>query len=88
MYWFTNTAATSSWPMYNRLGEHGFAWPKGQKLVPTGIYGGGSSLMRRLAERGNDIVHWPEGNTGNHFVAMERPDLHVADIRTFFAGLD
>jgi hypothetical protein len=44
--------------------------------------------MRRLAERDNTIVHWPEGNTGNHFIAMERPDAHVADIRAFFAALD
>ncbi|MEU4345725.1 epoxide hydrolase [Nocardia sp. NPDC023852] len=87
LYWFTNTAASSSWPMYNGLGDGGFAWPKGQKLVPTGTYGGGSALMRRLAERDNIIVHWPEGNTGNHFVAMELPAAHVADIRAFFAVL-
>ncbi|PXX68905.1 pimeloyl-ACP methyl ester carboxylesterase [Nocardia tenerifensis] len=85
LYWFTNTAASSSWPMYNGLGDNGFAWPKGQKLVPTGVYGGGSALMLRLAQRDNDIVHWPEGNTGNHFVAMELPLMHVADIRAFFA---
>ncbi|QIS15296.1 alpha/beta fold hydrolase [Nocardia arthritidis] len=85
IYWFTNTAATSSWPMYNGLGPDGFAWPAGQKLVPVGVYGGGSPLMRRLAERDNIIAHWPTGNTGNHFVAMELPDAHAADIRTFFA---
>ncbi|MEU2253142.1 epoxide hydrolase [Nocardia xishanensis] len=87
LYWFTATAGTSSWPMYNGLGKDGFAWPTGQKLVPTGVYGGGSALIRRLAEQDNDIAHWPQGNTGNHFVAMEVPDMHVADIRTFFAEL-
>lgn len=87
LYWFTNTAATSSWPMYNGLGDDGFAWPKGQRLVPMGVYGGGSALMRRLAERDNLITHWPEGNTGNHFVAMELPEIHTADIRTFFAKM-
>ncbi|WP_280451519.1 hypothetical protein [Nocardia cyriacigeorgica] len=40
--------------------------------------------MRRLAEQDNDIVHWPEGNSGNHFAAMEVPAEHVADIRAFF----
>ncbi|MEV0295187.1 epoxide hydrolase [Nocardia sp. NPDC050710] len=85
LYWFTNTAATSSWPMYNGLGDDGFAWPKGQRRVPTGVYGGGSALMLRLAQRDNTIVHWPEGNTGNHFVAMELPRMHVDDIRAFFA---
>ncbi|CCF65173.1 epoxide hydrolase family protein [Nocardia cyriacigeorgica] len=84
LYWFTDTAGTSSWPMYNGLGDGGFTWPKGQRLVPTGTYGGGSALMRRLAEKDNDIVHWPEGNRGNHFVAMEQPDAHAADIRAFF----
>ncbi|MCP9622789.1 epoxide hydrolase 1 [Nocardia otitidiscaviarum] len=87
LYWFTNTAATSSWPMYNGLGDDGFAWPKGQRLVPMGVYGGGSALMRRLAERDNLIAHWPEGNTGNHFVAMELPEMHTADIRAFFAKM-
>ncbi|WP_194815230.1 epoxide hydrolase family protein [Nocardia sp. XZ_19_385] len=88
LYWFTNTVASSSWPMYEGLGKAGgFEWPSGQKLVPTGTYGGGSALMRRLAEQDNDIVHWPEGNTGNHFVAMEVPEMHAADIRAFFAKL-
>ncbi|MFC9893968.1 epoxide hydrolase family protein [Nocardia sp. NPDC127579] len=88
LYWFTNTAASSSWPMYEGLGKSGgFAWPTGQKLVPTGTYGGGSALMRRLAERDNDIVHWPQGNTGNHFLAMEVPRAHAADIGACFAKM-
>lgn len=90
VYWFTKTAATSSWPMYEGLGtdDRGarFEWPQGQKAVPSGVYGGGSALMRRLAEKDNTIVHWPEGNPGrHHFVAMEEPAGHVADIRAFFS---
>lgn len=92
VYWFTRTAASSSWPMYEGLadGDGGgrFAWPRGQKAVPSGVYGGGSALMRRLAERDNTIVHWPEDNPGrHHFVAMEQPAGHAADIRAFFAAL-
>ncbi len=88
LYWFTGTSGSSSWPMYDLLtlaDDGGFAWPKGQRAVPSGVYGGGSALMRRLAERDNTIVHWPEGNPGNHFVAMEQPSAHAADIRAFFA---
>ncbi|WP_216843345.1 hypothetical protein [Phytoactinopolyspora alkaliphila] len=85
LYWFTGSTGTSSWPMYEGLGDGGFAWPKGQGKVPTGVYGGGSALMRKLAARENTVVHWPEGNPGNHFVAMEVPEAHVADIRAFFA---
>ncbi|MEV0433399.1 epoxide hydrolase [Nocardia sp. NPDC050413] len=87
LYWFTQTTGTSSWPMYNGLRDGGFGWPTGQNLVPTGVYGGGSPLMRKLAERDNKITHWPSGNPGNHFVAMEEPTAHVADIRAFFAAL-
>jgi pimeloyl-ACP methyl ester carboxylesterase len=90
LYWFTGTSGSSSWPMYERLtlaDDGGFAWPEGQKEVPSGVYGGGTALMRRLAERHNTIVHWPEGNPGGHFVAMEEPLAHAADIRTFFGKL-
>lgn len=90
LYWFTATTASSSWPMYEGLTPDGggFAWPRGQKAVPSGVYGGGSALMRRLAEQTNIIVHWPEGGPGaHHFIAMEQPEAHVTDIQEFFAKL-
>jgi hypothetical protein len=84
IYWFTGTAGSSSWFMY---GTERFAWPSGQKAVPTGVYGGGPSLVRRLAEEQNTITHWPQGNPGGHFPAMHEPQALAADIRTFFAPL-
>ncbi|MEV1295905.1 epoxide hydrolase [Pseudonocardia sp. NPDC049635] len=87
LYWFTGTVASSSWPMYDGLVDGGFGWPKGQDKVPTGVYAGGSELIRRLAERNNLIAHWPNDNPGNHFVAMEEPAAHAADIRAFFGTL-
>lgn len=42
--------------------------------------------MRRLAEPDNSTVHWPQGSPG-HFVAMEVPQTHPADIRAFFRKL-
>lgn len=80
VYWFTGTSGSSSWFMYDNTGFH---WPEGQHQVPTGVYHG-SPGIRRLAERQNKIIHWSEGNPGNHFVAMEVPDAHAADIRAFF----
>lgn len=57
--------------------------------MPTGLYGGGSPLIRRLAHRDNTIVHWPEDNPGHHhFIAMDEPEAHAADIRAFFSLLD
>lgn len=81
LYWFTGTFGSSSWPMYE---TSGFAWPKGQKTVPTGVYSGPPGI-RRLAERTSTIVHWPDGNpAGHHFIAMDHPAALAADLRTFF----
>lgn len=82
LYWFTGTFGSSSWFMYDSTE---FGWPEGQKAVPTGVYSGAPGI-RRLAERHNTIIHWPEGNPGgHHFVAMEQPDHVAADMRLFFA---
>jgi pimeloyl-ACP methyl ester carboxylesterase len=84
LYWLTGTLGSSSWPMYNSTG---FGWPEGQKTAPTGVYSGPPGI-RRLAERHNTIVHWPEGNPGgHHFVAMEQPDHVAADMRAFFGAV-
>jgi len=43
--------------------------------------------LRRLMQRelNNTIVHWPRDNPGgHHFIAMNEPAAHVADLRTFF----
>jgi epoxide hydrolase len=85
VYWFTGTAGTSSWPMYDTTHS---TWPEGQAVVPSGVYAGGPPLFRRLAERHNTIVHWPEDNpAGHHFIAASQPSAWAADLRTFFAPL-
>ncbi|MBB5953509.1 pimeloyl-ACP methyl ester carboxylesterase [Saccharothrix tamanrassetensis] len=83
LYWLTGTSGSSSWFMY---GNERFRWPEGQKSAPTGVYSGPPGI-RRLAERHNDIVHWPEGQPGGHFVAMEVPKVFAADVSTFFGSV-
>jgi pimeloyl-ACP methyl ester carboxylesterase len=84
LYWLTGTFGSSAWPYYESTG---FGWPEGQLAVPTGVYSGPPGI-RRLAERHNTIVHWPEDNpAGHHFIAMDQPDHLAADIREFFAKL-
>ncbi|MER5262624.1 epoxide hydrolase [Actinosynnema sp. NPDC002837] len=80
LYWLTGTAGSSSWFMYD---NERFGWPEGQKLVPTGVYSGPPAI-RRLAERHNDIVHWPQAKPGGHFVALEVPGAFAAEVRAFF----
>jgi pimeloyl-ACP methyl ester carboxylesterase len=83
LYWLTGTSGSSSWFMYE---SSRFSWPEGQFVVPTGVYRGPPGI-RRLAERHNNIVHWPESNPGGHFVALEVPDALAGDLRRFFGGL-
>ncbi len=84
LYWFTGTFGTSTWPYYASAGT---TWPEGQKAAPTGVYSGPPGI-RRLAERHNTIVHWPENNPGgHHFIAMNRPDHLATDMSDFFAKL-
>ncbi|MCO5997450.1 epoxide hydrolase family protein [Actinoallomurus rhizosphaericola] len=84
LYWLTGTSGSSSWFMYD---SERFVWPKGQSAVPTGVYSGPPGI-RRLAERDNDIVHWGENRPpGNHFIAMELPEILAADIREYFGRL-
>ncbi|MFE2432816.1 epoxide hydrolase family protein [Streptomyces sp. NPDC059373] len=81
LYWLTGTSGSSSWPMYD---SDEFAWPEGQSAVPTGVFCGPPAI-RRLAERDNTVIHWPESNPGrHHFVAMAAPGALAADLRDFF----
>ncbi|MBM7783790.1 epoxide hydrolase family protein [Tenggerimyces flavus] len=84
LYWFTQSAGSSSWLMYNSVK---FVWPSGQKAAPTGLYSGPPGI-RRLAELQNDISQWSTDNPGSgHFIAMEKPEALAADIATFFDSL-
>ena len=58
----------------------------GPWTVPTGVAVFAGDLarpVRILAERDNNIVHWSEFDRGEHFAAMEEPDLFVTDVRDF-----
>jgi hypothetical protein len=81
LYWLTGSEGTSSWPMYDSTA---FAWPRGQKAAPTGVWSGPPGV-RALAERDNTIVHWPEDHVSGHFVAMEKPAAFAEDLKAFFA---
>ncbi|MEO3867225.1 epoxide hydrolase family protein [Nonomuraea sp. B12E4] len=80
LYWLTGTGGSSSWPYY----EGAAGLPADQRVVPTGVTHGGPAVMRRIAERNNDIVYWGEAHSPSHMVAMAAPDSLVAGIRAFF----
>ncbi|MFI7634581.1 epoxide hydrolase family protein [Nonomuraea sp. NPDC049400] len=80
VYWLTDTGGSSSWTYY----EGAAGLPIHQSAVPTGVTHGGSALMRRIAERDNDIVYWGDAQSPSHMVAMAAPEPLVAGIRAFF----
>jgi epoxide hydrolase len=85
LYWFTQTAGSAA-NMYYEL-VHGHDWPTPSQ-VPTGMAVFAEDIaIRRYAEQSNNIVHWSDIDAGGHFAALETPDLLVADVREFFAGL-
>lgn len=80
LYWLTETGGSSSWTYY----EGAAGLPIDQKVVPTGTTHGGPALLRRIAERKNDIVYWGEAHSPSHMVAMASPDTLIEGIRAFF----
>ncbi|MFC5831997.1 epoxide hydrolase family protein [Nonomuraea insulae] len=80
LYWLTGTGASSSWPYY----EGAAGLPVEQSVVPTGVTHGGLAVMRRIAERGNDLVYWGKAHSPSHMVAMASPEPLVEGIREFF----
>jgi pimeloyl-ACP methyl ester carboxylesterase len=89
LYWVTQTAASAArlyWEMAHSPDDmtlKSSTIPTGVALFPHEI----APLVRALAERTNNIVHWSPQQRGGHFAALEVPDLLVADIRRFFASL-
>ncbi|MEU0571108.1 epoxide hydrolase family protein [Nonomuraea sp. NPDC005983] len=67
-------------------GEGADGWASYQRgTVPTGVLVSTHDVtVRPWAERDHNVVHWTELDKGGHFLAMEAPDLLVADVREFF----
>jgi pimeloyl-ACP methyl ester carboxylesterase len=86
LYWLTGTANSSARLYYENM--HATAWGQQPGTTPTGVAVFAEDYaIRRYGERGNNIVHWSEYDSGGHFAAMEVPDLFVEDVRGFFRRL-
>ncbi|MBB5163216.1 epoxide hydrolase family protein [Mycobacterium sp. AZCC_0083] len=89
MIYVTNDAfATAAWFYAGAQAEHANVMPKGLRVeVPTAIAAHPDPRApfppRSWLERGYDVVRWTELPRGGHFVAMEVPELFVADVRAW-----
>jgi pimeloyl-ACP methyl ester carboxylesterase len=86
IYWLTGTAGSAAQIYYEQMSVA--SWGADPSTVPTGVLLSTNDVtIRRWAERDFTIVRWTELDRGGHFLAMEAPDLLVADLRAFFHDL-
>lgn len=92
IYLSTRSFHTATWIYRGLFDEGGFTIPDGRRIeVPTGVAAFPHDLLafppRAMAERGYNVVHWTKMPRGGHFASLEEPELFLADLRTFVAGL-
>jgi pimeloyl-ACP methyl ester carboxylesterase len=88
LYWFTGTATSAAQVYYEEISAASWDDEPAGARVPTGVLVSAHDVtIRRWAERDHHVVRWTELDRGGHFLAMERPDAWVADVRAFLADL-
>lgn len=90
LYWLTRTAGSAARLYYERAHASYWGQPPEPSTAPTAVAHFPQEnflLLRRIAERTNNIVQWTEHQRGGHFAALEEPEALVQDIRTFFGRL-
>jgi pimeloyl-ACP methyl ester carboxylesterase len=86
IYWFSGTAASAAQIYYEEISAAGDSWEiPSRGTVPTAVLVSTHDVtIRPWAERDHHVVRWTELDRGGHFLAMEQPELLVADVREFF----
>ncbi len=92
IYLTTRSFLSATWIYRGMFLEGGFNIPEGRRIeVPTGVAAFPRDLLafppRAMVERGYRVVHWTDMPRGGHFAGLEEPELLLADIRMFVAGL-
>ncbi len=87
LYWLTNSAASSArlyWESFRAFGGAKVEVPTGCTIAPFELFG----PSRRWAEKSySKIMFWNEPERGGHFLAMERPETFIADVRAAFGAM-
>ena len=61
--------------------------PRSEMPIGVAMFAEDVAAIRRHCEQRSNIVHWSDFDRGSHSVALEAPDLFVADARAFFRPL-
>lgn len=87
LYWLNNAAASSArlyWHSFRQMLGEKVTIPMGGTVAPMEIF---APSRRWAAQRFERIVHWGEPERGGHFLAMERPQTFVNEVRATFAAM-
>ncbi|MCG2841434.1 epoxide hydrolase [Sandaracinobacter sp. RS1-74] len=92
VYLSTRTFLSATWIYRGLYLEGGFSMPEGRRVeVPVGVAAFPHDLLafppRPMVERAYNVVHWTDMPRGGHFAGLEEPELLLADLRAFVAGL-
>ncbi|WP_432941667.1 epoxide hydrolase family protein [Kribbella sp. CA-253562] len=86
IYWLTGSAGSAAYVGYAQGGAWGEK-PENSGVPTAAIVFAHDVGVRRYCEQQHTIVRWTDVDRGGHFAALEEPDLLLADVREFFAGL-
>ena len=92
IYLTTRSFLSATWIYRGMFLEGGFNIPEGRRIEkPVGVAAFPRDLLafppRAMVERGYNVVHWTDMPRGGHFASLEEPELFLADLRVFVAGL-
>jgi pimeloyl-ACP methyl ester carboxylesterase len=87
LYWFTGSGAASANYIYENY--HAVRnWSPTPQNIPQGFaVFNAQSCARPLMDPEGKISHWSEFTEGQHFPAMEVPELFTGDVQKFFDNL-
>ena len=86
-YWLTETAASSArlyWESFGDFNGGEVKTPTGVSIYPKEIF---KASERWLKKRYTDLRYYNVLDSGGHFAALEKPDLYVNEIRSFFSSI-
>ena len=86
-YWLTETAASSArlyWESFGEFNGGEVKTPTGVSIYPKEIF---KASERWLKKRYTDLRYYNVLHSGGHFAALEKPDLYVNEIRSFFSSI-
>lgn len=87
LYWFQHSAGPAAHLFWESFSD----MPADEVTVPVGcsVTKNDAWMPRAWCEkRFTNVTYWKDLPEGGHFLAAERPDLYVAELRTFVSALD